>query len=155
MSHYLVRQVEATPNIELRLGTEVVGGGGNARLEQLVLRTRADGRDETVAADALFLMIGAHPHTEWLPPTIERDEQGFVLTGSDLPGGAWPLERDPFLLETSLPGVFAAGDVRHGSVKRVAAAVGEGSVAIQFLHHLFESDQLHPRGRPREHTAAS
>lgn len=154
MSHYLVGQVEATPNLAVRLGTEVVGGGGNARLEQLVLRTRADGRDEAVAADALFLMIGAHPHTDWLPPTIERDVQGFVLTGSDLPDGAWPLERDPFLLETSLPGVFAAGDVRHGSVKRVAAAVGDGSVAIQFLHHLFESDQRHPRGRPKERTGA-
>ena len=155
MSHYLVRQAEATPNLTVRVGTEVVGGGGNARLEQLVLRTRADGRDETVAADALFLMIGAHPRTDWLPPAIERDERGFVLTGSDLPAGAWPLDRDPFLLETSLPGVFAAGDVRHGAVKRVAAAVGEGSVAIQFLHHLFESDQLHPRGRPRERTTAS
>ena len=152
MSHYLVRQVEATPNLAVRLGTEVVGGGGNARLEQLVLRTRADGRDETVAADALFLMIGADPHTEWLPPTIERDVQGFVLTGSDLPAGAWPLDRDPFLLETSLPRVFAAGDVRHGSVKRVAAAVGDGSVAIQFLHQLFDSDQRDPR---RNHRARS
>jgi thioredoxin reductase (NADPH) len=154
MSHYLVRQVEATPNLTVRIGTEVVGGGGDARLEQLVLRTRADGSDETVAADALFLMIGAHPHTDWLPPTIERDEQGFILTGSDLPAGAWSLDRDPFLLETSLPGVFAAGDVRHGSVKRVAAAVGDGSVAIQFLHQLFESDRRHPRGRPKEATGA-
>jgi thioredoxin reductase (NADPH) len=154
MSHYLVRQIEATPNIAVRLGTEVVGGGGNARLEQLVLRSRADGLDEAVAADALFLMIGANPHTDWLPSTIERDEQGFVLTGSDLPAGAWPLDRDPFLLETSLPGVFAAGDVRHASVKRVAAAVGDGSVAIQFLHRLFESDHRHPRGRPKEPTGA-
>jgi thioredoxin reductase (NADPH) len=115
-----------------------VGGGGNARLEQLVLRTRADGSDETVAADALFLMIGAHPHTDWLPPSIERDEQGFILTGPDLPAGVWTLDRDPFLLETSVPGIFACGDVRYGPVKRVAAAVGEGSMAIAFVHQYFK-----------------
>jgi thioredoxin reductase (NADPH) len=86
-------------------------------------------------------MIGAHPHTEWLPPDIDRDEQGFVLTGTDLPASRiWPLERSPFLLETSMPAVFAAGDVRSGSGKRVASAVGEGAVAIQLLHGLFASD---------------
>ena len=100
-------------------------------------------------------MIGAQPHTEWLPAEIERDEQGFVLTGADVRGSdAWPCERSPFLLETSMPGVFAAGDVRHGSVKRVASAVGEGSVAIQFLHQLFAGDDLEPRGRPKETTGA-
>ena len=154
MSRYLVRQIDATPNLTVRVGTEVVGGGGNARLEQLVLRNRADGREETVGADALFLMIGAQPHTDWLPPAIARDPAGFVLTGPDLPAGAWPLDRDPFLLETSLPGVFAAGDIRHGSVKRVAAAVGDGSVAIQFLHQLFDADDIHPRGRPKEPSGA-
>ncbi len=155
MSQYLVSQVEATPNVEVRLGTEVVGGGGNGRLEELVLRRRGDGGGETVDADALFVMIGAQPRTEWLPAGIERDEQGFVLTGTDVrERDAWPCERSPFLLETSMQRVFAAGDVRHGSVKRVASAVGEGSVAIQFLHQLFAGDDLEPRGRPKETTGA-
>ena len=136
---------------EVRLGTEIVGGGGDGWLEHLVLRDARTGSEETVAADGLFLMIGARPHTDWLPPEVDRDEQGFVLTGTDLRDDrAWPLDRSPFLLETSMPGVFAAGDVRHGSVKRVASAVGEGSVAIQLLHRLFAADRLHPRGRPKE-----
>lgn len=154
MSHYLVRQVEATPRLQVRLGTEIVGGGGDGWLERLVLRDCANGAEETVDAGGLFLMIGARPHTEWLPGEVDRDERGFVLTGTDLrDDNAWPLERSPFLLETSMPGVFAAGDVRHGSVKRVASAVGEGSVAIQLLHRLFEADRLHPRGRPKESAA--
>jgi thioredoxin reductase (NADPH) len=149
MSHYLVRQVEATPKLQVRLGTEIVGGGGDGWLEHLVLRDLAEGSEETVEADGLFAMIGARPHTEWLPPDVDRDGRGFVLTGADLRGGqAWPLDRGPLLLETSMPGVFAAGDVRHGSVKRVASAAGEGSVAIQLLHHFFAADRLHPRGRP-------
>ena len=156
MSHYLVRQVESTPNLDVRLRTEIVGGGGDGWLEQLVLRDHSTDSDETVGADGLFLMIGARPHTEWLPPEIDRDKRGFVLTGADLPGsGVWPLDRDPFLLETGMPGVFAAGDARHGSVKRVASAVGEGSVAIQLLHRLFVADRLHPRGRAREPASAS
>ena len=156
MSHYLVRQIEVTENLEVQLGTEVVGGGGNGRLENLVLRRRGNGDEETVSADALFLMIGAQPHTEWLPAEIERDDDGFVLTGPDLRAtDAWPLERSPFVFETSLPGVFAAGDIRHDSVKRVAAAVGEGSVAIQLLHQLFAADELHPRGRPQEAAPAT
>jgi thioredoxin reductase (NADPH) len=151
MSHYLVRQVEATPRLQVRLETEIVGGGGDGWLEQLVLRNRANGAEETVDADGLFLMIGAKPHTDWLPRDVERDERGFLLTGSDLgPNERWPLEREPFPLETCMPGVFAAGDARHGSVKRVASAVGEGSVAIQLLHRMFEADGLHPRGRPQE-----
>lgn len=150
MSHYLVQQVEAAPNVEVRVQTEVVGGGGAGRLEHLVLRNRVDNREEVVGADALFLMIGAEPRTEWLPPAIRRDVQGFVLSGADVARVEWPLEREPLLLETSMPGVFAAGDARHGSVKRVASAVGEGSVAIQLLHQLFAADQLYPRGRPRD-----
>ncbi len=154
MSQYLVHQVEATPSLEVRLGTEVVGGGGDGRLEHLVLREGASGREETLDADGLFVMIGAQPHTAWLPNGIVRDEQGFVLTGPDLDStDAWPLERVPFLLETSMPGVFATGDARHGSVKRVASAVGEGSVAIQLLHQLFELHQFQPRGRPGEDAA--
>lgn len=99
-------------------------------------RRRAD--PETVRADGLFVMIGARPRTDWLPPEVARDSRGFVLMGPELPDEpAWPLERAPFLLETSMPGVLAAGDARHGSVRRVASAVGEGSIAIHLLHTLF------------------
>jgi thioredoxin reductase (NADPH) len=148
MSRYLVDQVEDTPRLDVRVATEVIGGGGAARLEHLVLRHRATGLEETVPADGLFLMIGARPHTGWLPGSVARDDQGFVFTGSDvLPTGTWPLERPPLSLETSVPGVFAAGDLRHGAVRRVASAVGEGSVAVQQLHRLYELDGVHPRGR--------
>ena len=142
MSHYLTRQIEATRNIDVRLGTEVVGGGGESWLDHLVLR---DGRgDERVSAQGLFLMIGARPRTDWLPAEIARDSRGFVLTGSDIgDDGGWPLDRSPYLLETSMPGVFAAGDARHGSVKRVASAVGDGSIAIQLVHRLVAEDRLH------------
>ena len=141
MSHYLVREVEATPNLQVRLRTDIVDGGGDGWLEHLVLRDRAQGDEETVDADGLFLMIGARPHTDWLPAEVDRDARGFVLTGTDLgdDATAWPLDRSPFALETSVPGVLAAGDIRHGSVKRVASAVGEGSVAIQLLHRPFRS----------------
>jgi thioredoxin reductase (NADPH) len=146
MSRYLVREVEASPTVEVRLETEVVEGGGDGWLRHLVLRDNATGHEETVAADGLFLMIGARPRTDWLPAEISRDGQGFVLTGVDVRGDpAWPLERHPYPLETSVPRVLAAGDVRHGSVKRVASAVGEGSVDIQILHSLFAEDRL---GRP-------
>ena len=156
MSHYLVQQIEATPGLDVRVATEVVGGGGDGRLDRLVLRDRASGAEETVDADALFLMIGAQPRTEWLAADVARDAEGFVLTGSDMvAAGAWPLVRAPFPLETSMPGVFAAGDVRHGSVKRVASAVGEGSVAIQLLHQLFEVEELQRRGRSQESLAAA
>ena len=104
-------------------------------------------------AVGLFLMIGAHPHTDWLPAEVSRDPRGFILTGAELPPQAWPLERSPFGLETSMPGVLAAGDARHGSVKRVASAVGEGSMAIQFLHGLFEADGLERTG-PRPQTVS-
>ncbi|HWC10006.1 MAG TPA: FAD-dependent oxidoreductase [Acidimicrobiales bacterium] len=148
MSEYLVQQVEEAPNVEVRLETEIVGGGGGGSLDHLVLRHRVGQAEEVVGADGLFLTIGARPHTEWLPPDVRRDAQGFVLTGTDVSAdGAWPLDRRPFPLETSLPGVLAVGDVRHGSVKRVASAVGEGSVAIQILHRL-----LHGSGAPgRQH----
>ena len=152
MSEYLVRQIEATNNIAARLGCHVVGGGGDGRLEHLVLRDIGSQVEAAVEANALFLLIGAQPNTDWLPPDIARDVQGFVLTGADLSKGrASPLARSPFLLETSMPGVFAAGDVRHGAVKRVASAVGEGSIAIQFLHQLFAAEQRQPRGRSGKH----
>jgi thioredoxin reductase (NADPH) len=145
MSHYLVHELEATPNVDVRLETEVVGGGGDGRLQYLELRNGATGEHETVAADGLFVLIGAHPRTDWLPDEIARDGQGFLLTGADLettdddPSPA----RRPLLLETSMAGVFAAGDVRHGSVKRVASAVGEGSIAIQLVHGLLAAERLH------------
>jgi thioredoxin reductase (NADPH) len=142
MSHYLVREIEATPNVEVLVRTEVVDGGGDGRLQELVLREAATGDQKTVAADALFTLIGARPHTHWLPGEIATDRSGFVYTGEDVPDDhGWPLERRPFPLETSMPGVLAAGDVRHASVKRVASAVGEGSIAVQLVHSLFEDGQ--------------
>jgi thioredoxin reductase (NADPH) len=145
MSHYLVRQVEAAANVDVRLDSEVVGGGADGTwLDHLVLRS-GDGEEETVPAQGLFLMIGAHPRTDWLPSEIARDSRGFILTGPDLGEDCgWPLERSPLLLETSTPGVLAAGDVRHGAVKRVASAVGEGSIAIQLVHQLTDIDRLAP-----------
>jgi thioredoxin reductase (NADPH) len=147
MSHYLVRQIEVTPNVEVRLGTEVVGGGAgdDGWLDRLVLRS-ASGGTETVASDGLFLMIGARPNTDWLPPELAQGDGGFIRTGADVEAqGGWPLERSPLSLETSMPGVFAAGDVRHGSMNRVAAAVGEGSIAIRLVHELLALEQPRPR----------
>ena len=146
MSHYLIDQVERARNVEVRLGTEVVGGGGEGRLERLQLR-RADGSTEEVSADALFLMIGARPNTEWLSEEIRRDGGGYILTGGDV-ADHWPLDRPPLSLETSMPGVFAAGDIRHGSMNRVASAVGEGSIAIRLVHELLEADRTGAAGSP-------
>jgi thioredoxin reductase (NADPH) len=143
MSHYLVRQIEVTPNVEVRVGTEVVGGaaGDDGWLARLALRD-AEGGTETVPSDGLFLLIGAHPNTDWLPPELARDEGGFICTGAAASGHpSWPLERAPFALETSVPGVFAAGDVRQGAMSRVASAVGEGSIAIRLVHDLFGSGE--------------
>jgi thioredoxin reductase (NADPH) len=146
MSDYLVKEVTATPNIRVVLHTEVVDGHGRQRLEGLTLRDRHTGATRTVPASALFVLIGAEPRTDWLEGVVERDERGYVLTGRDLhldrplPGG-WPLQRPPLSLETSLPGVFAAGDVRYRSVKRVASAVGEGSIAVQQVHQYLADPQ--------------
>jgi thioredoxin reductase (NADPH) len=139
MSDYLVRELEATANITVRCNTEAVAGHGDGRLSGLTLEDRTLGATETVPATALFVLIGAEPHTGWLPATIRRDRWGFVLTGDDLlqdgrPPAGWSLDRSPMPLETSMPDVFAAGDVRHGSTKRVAGAVGDGSVAIRLVH---------------------
>ena len=147
MSEYLIREIEAAPNIELRFNTKVVDGGGEGRLEYLVLKNSVSRNAETVPAVALFVLIGAEPHTGWLPEEIERDRRGYVLTGQDLlrhgelPQG-WPLRRLPLPMETSMPGVFAVGDMRHGSVKRVASAVGAGAIAIQSVHEYFIKDKL-------------
>ena len=150
MSTYLIRAVEATPNIEVRTGMTVSGGGGEGRLERLVLRNEDSGEEETMAAGALFVLIGADPHTDWLPREVARERHGFLLTGDELlDRDEWPLRRRPYTLETSMPGVFAAGDVRHASVKRVASAVGEGSIAIQLVHSFLAADPL-PAAPPIE-----
>ncbi|HSU36207.1 MAG TPA: FAD-dependent oxidoreductase [Propionibacteriaceae bacterium] len=141
MSDYLVRQIEATPNLAVRLGTQVVGGRGSTRLKSLLVEDR-QARQEVPAA-AVFVMIGAEPHTDWLAGVLHLDERGFILTGRDIPGTSWAREREPYPFETSRPGVFAAGDVRTGSVKRVAGAVGEGSVAVGSVHRYLA--EPHPR----------
>src|SRR5262249_33683476 len=146
MSEYLIKQIEATPNITVIGNTEIVDGGGAGRLEHLTLRDIRSGDVRQVRAEALFVLIGAVPGTEWLPRAIVRDRWGFIETGSDLiqdgklPEG-WPLQRQPLPLETSIPGIFAAGDVRRRSVKRVAAAVGEGARCIQSLHQYLEEER--------------
>jgi thioredoxin reductase (NADPH) len=142
MSSYLVEAVGAAPNIAVRLGAEVVGGSGDTRLERVVVRDRESGAEETLPCDGLFLMIGAQPRTDWLPEEVQRDRFGYVLAGSDaVASGAWPLERPPFPYESTVPGLFAVGDVRCGSVKRVASAVGEGSVVVSQVHQLLKVPQ--------------
>jgi thioredoxin reductase (NADPH) len=132
MSHYLIEQLDALPEVERRQGAVVEAVEGDGRLERVRL---SDG--ETVEAGAMFIFIGAEPYTDWVGDAVARDERGFVLAGPDAaaaPAHRWLLERDPYLLETTLPGVFVAGDVRHRSIKRVASAVGEGSMSVQFIH---------------------
>jgi len=131
MSQYLVDRIAATESIEVRLCTNVVAAEGDGHLEAIV--ARGPGGDERMEAAAMFIFIGARPETDWLDGGIARDERGFILSGLELPKG-WPLERDPHLLETSMPGVFVAGDVRAGSMKRVASSVGEGAMAVRFVH---------------------
>jgi thioredoxin reductase (NADPH) len=133
MSEYLVREIHNARNVEVRHGVEVVGGGGKRLLQHLELRQRGSGKVERVPAAALFVLIGAEPFTDWLPESVSRDAWGFVLTGPDV-AERWSRERPPLLLESSVPGVFAVGDVRHGSMRRVASAVGEGSVVIRMVH---------------------
>jgi thioredoxin reductase (NADPH) len=137
MSSYLVHRIESTPNVEVRLNTEVRECHGAGRLEGMTIVDRLAGREERIDANFLFVFLGAAPRTDWLRGAVAMDARGFVLTGPDLQAGhleGWPLARPPFLLEASVPGIFAAGDTRHESVKRVASAVGEGSVAVHFMH---------------------
>jgi thioredoxin reductase (NADPH) len=139
MSDYLIREMAATPNIQIRLNTTVVKVAGPGRLRQLSVQDTTTGHTATLMAVGLFILIGTEPRTDWLQAVLARDATGFLLTGSDLSadtgdGHRWPLLRSPLPLETSLPGVFAAGDVRQGSVKRVASAVGEGAIAVQCVH---------------------
>ena len=139
MSQYLIDQIKVTPNIQLWSHASIAEVHGDTHLEEVSVLCSDTSRVERVPATSLFIFIGALPRTDWLTGLIERDDRGFILTGPDLirdgehPKG-WSLERDPFLLETNVPGIFAVGDVRHGSVKRVASGVGEGSVAVQFIH---------------------
>ena len=139
MSQYLIEQIDATPNIHVMVYSEVQAVQGTARLEGITVINRTTNETVDLPVAALFIFIGAAPHTEWLGNTVERDPYGFIYTGPDLvrdgkrPKG-WRLDRDPYLLEASVPGIFAAGDVRYRSVKRVASAVGEGSIAVQFIH---------------------
>jgi thioredoxin reductase (NADPH) len=140
MSQYLVERIEAAKNVEVRLGVEVVRGTGVDHLETLTIVDRTTGVKEQVDANWLFVFIGALPRTDWLGDRVARDDHGFVLTGPDVAAlDAWSLERAPFLLETSVPGVFAAGDVRRASMKRVASAVGEGSSSVSNVHLYLET----------------
>jgi thioredoxin reductase (NADPH) len=135
MSKYLIDQIEATPNIIVETGTEIASMCGDGHLESLTLKTSQG--EEIRKASSVFIFIGAAPKTDWLPKEVALDSKGFILAGPDLKAkasGTWKLDRDPYLLETSVPGLFVAGDVRHNSVKRCASAVGEGSIAIQFVH---------------------
>ena len=146
MSSYLVTEISKTDNVRVRLATEVTGGHGQCSLETLTLRDRDSGAIDAVPAAGLFVMIGAEPRTGWLPDGIGRDDEGFILTGRNLQRAGklpadWPYGRPPLLLETSIPGVFAAGDVRHRSIKRVASAVGEGATAIQLVHEYLSAGQ--------------
>ena len=139
MSEYLVKQIEDTPNIEVRVNSGVAAAFGEDHLERLTIKNSKTGDEETASARSLFIFIGAAPKTEWLDGVVERDERGFILSGPDLIRDGkrpknWTEDRDPYLLETSVPGIFVAGDVRYGSVKRVASGVGEGSIAVQFIH---------------------
>jgi thioredoxin reductase (NADPH) len=144
MSSYLSREIESTPSVVVRHRTEVVDGNGNAALEWIKLADRANDTVEELPSAALFVMIGGEPHTQWLPDEIARDAQGYVITGRDLlqeRGLHSEHDREPLMLETSIPGVFAAGDVRQGSIKRVASAVGEGASVVPLVHeHLREHE---------------
>jgi thioredoxin reductase (NADPH) len=146
MSEYLIDQIRATPNIRVRTRTRLIGVGGDGHLERITIADDAAGTQETIPATSVFVFIGAEPRTDWLTEQLARDGHGFLQTGPDIPHdprtgkpAAWPLDRDPYLLETNVPGVFAAGDVRSGSVKRIAAGVGEGGVAVAMIHRYLAS----------------
>jgi thioredoxin reductase (NADPH) len=139
MSHYLIEQIEKTSNIEVWPHTSVIAVHGESRLSEITIQCSPSGETKELPATSLFIFIGAQPRTEWLGDLIQRDDRGFILSGPDLLIGgkkpqSWTLDRDPGLLETNVPGIFVVGDVRHGSVKRVASGVGEGAVVVQFIH---------------------
>jgi thioredoxin reductase (NADPH) len=143
MSYYLIKQLEEIDNVAVRTRTEVVEALGDEHLQRLVLRNNETGQQENVDSGPMFIFIGAAPRTEWLDGVVVRDSRGFVRTGPDLmtegkPPAGWPLDREPYYLESSIPGVFVAGDVRADSVKRVASAVGEGAMAVTLVHRYLE-----------------
>jgi len=142
MSDYLVRQLRATANVDVRLRARVIEGHGQSRLESLTVEDLDTGVRQEVPAAAVFVLIGAEPRTAWLRESVSLDRRGFVYTGRDIPAHHWPYSRSPLPFETSMPGVFAAGDVRHGSVKRVAGAVGEGSVTVGSVHEYLALEAL-------------
>jgi thioredoxin reductase (NADPH) len=139
MSRYLIDQINTTPNIRIRPFTEVEAAEGEGRLERVTVRCATSNEVTTEEVAALFIFIGTRPHTDWLPPDVLRDQKGFVLTGRDHAmrkqfARHWKEKREPLLLETTVPGIFAAGDVRSGAMNRVAAAVGEGAMAVRLVH---------------------
>ena len=143
MSRYLIRRIESSPTIILRQQTEIGSVEGKDHLESVSWQNSRTGQTEKHEISHLFIMTGADPNTHWLDGCVALDDKGFIKTGSDLSAdnlsaAGWPLTRQPYLLETSLPGVFAVGDVRGGSIKRVASAVGEGSTAISFVHKVLQ-----------------
>ena len=142
MSRYLIDQIENNPKIAVLTRTQVIRACGNGHLERIVLQTPHG--EQVRETNSLFIFIGAAPKTDWITPEVAKDNKGFILSGPDLKMRApksWPLDRDPYLLETSVPGIFVAGDVRFNSIKRCASAVGEGSIAIQFVHQYLASLQ--------------
>lgn len=148
MSDYLITEIRETPNINVRLGVEIIDGEGEGKLESLTIQNRTTKETAKISTSALFVLIGAEPKTDWLNNVVARNRQGYILTGQDVQDlndsfHKWPLKRSPLSLETSTPGIFAAGDVRYRSVKRVASAVGEGSIAVQLLHQYF-SEMVNP-----------
>jgi thioredoxin reductase (NADPH) len=155
MSDYLIRQIGSAPNVDVCYRVQVADGTGTGtgHLQSLVLQGTASGARRSVPAGALFVLIGSHPRTQWLGDSVARDPRGFILTGPDLPAGTghrWPPGRPPMPLETSLPGVFAAGDVRRGSVKRVASAVGEGAATIPLVHRHLQTPAAAPAAAGRQ-----
>lgn len=146
MSAYLVDEIGRARNIEVRSRCQVVEAGGGTRLESITVEDGRTGQRQMLPADGLFVMIGARPRSDWLAGALARDDDGYILTGTDVEQRrdvprAWPLTRRPMPLEASVPGVFAIGDVRHGSIKRVAAAVGDGAAVIQQVRQFLERDQ--------------
>ena len=160
MSHYLIEQLATKSNIHVETGSQVAALEGEDHLEAIVIEKRDTRERRREAAEAVFVFIGADAETGWLPVDVCRDERGYVCTGRDVMDlvarndARWPLERDPYLLETSVPGIFAVGDVRHGSIKRVASGVGEGSMAIAFVHQYFAEREAPSETRPRERAVA-
>jgi thioredoxin reductase (NADPH) len=143
MSHYLIERLKQTSNIVVETGVEVAEARGTTRLESLVLHYTKTNNQRTVVAQSLYILIGALPHTDWLAATVLRDEHGFLVSGPDLVRDgclppSWPLARAPYLFETSVPGVFVAGDARHGSIKRVASGVGEGTIAEKMIERYLD-----------------